>query len=156
MYGLPGAQGSKKFMGVSTKTGKGILVENSAKVKPWRDSVMAACHEELERTGRPAPFDCALHVEMTFTFLRPKSVSRSKRSHPSVFPDLSKIVRSTEDALTQAGIWRDDALVVSLLASKFYANEGLRALDRAGVVIVVEPVVSLCVPGGVPPLEIEM
>lgn len=152
-YGLPGAQGSKKFVG-TTKSGKGIMVENSDKVKPWRTAVATAAEAELYRLGRPAPLDQPLRVTMVFTFLRPASVKRSKRSHPSVTPDLSKIVRSTEDALTQAGVWRDDCLVVQLLAAKYYPNEGPGALDRSGVLIFIEPVVPWIMSGGTPLLEI--
>lgn len=156
MFGTPAAQGSKRFLGRQGGTGKGIMIETSAKVKPWREDVKAAAEAELERIGRPAPLDCALSVDMVFTFLRPKSVNRLKRPHVSVFPDLSKMIRSTEDALTQAGVWRDDALVVSCRASKVYALEGHPyALDRPGAVIVVEPLLPWSMKGGTPPLEID-
>lgn len=147
MYGKPSPQGSKKFMGV-TKAGKGILMENSPKLIPWRNAVSEAATKELDRLGRPAPFDCALDVMMVFTFLRPKSVSRSKRLYPSVYPDLSKIVRATEDALTDAGVWCDDALVVKLQTMKTYQNEAHWALDRAGCVIHIGPVLPLDTPPG--------
>ncbi len=155
VYGKPSPQGSKKFMGVS-KQGKGILMENSPKLIPWRNAVSTAAQEELDRLGRPAPFDCALDVMMVFTFLRPASVKRSKRSHPSVYPDLSKIVRATEDALTDAGVWCDDALVVKLQALKTYQNEAYWALDRAGCVIHIAPVLPLDLPPGRGNLELEM
>lgn len=90
---------------------------------------------------------------MVFTFLRPPSVKKAKRLYPSVSPDLSKIVRSTEDALTDAGVWTNDALVVVLSAWKVYAGEHLMSLDRAGVTIDVDPVIPLDVSpslGGVP------
>jgi Holliday junction resolvase RusA-like endonuclease len=154
VYGLPGPQGSKKFMG-KTSQGKAIMLENSNKVIPWRNAVMVAAQEELDRIGRPAPLDGPLMVVMVFTFLRPASVKRSKRLHPSVFPDLSKIVRSTEDALTQAGVWRDDALVVDAVTRKRYANEDAWALDRAGCLIDISPVVPLELPPGRGYLELE-
>lgn len=154
VYGKPGPQGSKKFVGKDSK-GKGIILENSDKVIPWRNEVSEAAVRELDRIGRPAPFDCPLQVLMVFTFLRPKTVKRSKRLHPSVYPDLSKIVRSTEDALTDAGIWRDDALVVDLVTRKRYANEGDQALDRSGCLIRIEPVVAWELPPGRGYLELE-
>jgi crossover junction endodeoxyribonuclease RusA len=154
VYGKPSPQGSKKFMGVN-KQGKGILMENSPKLIPWRNAVSEAAVKELDRLGRPAPFDVALDVMMVFTFLRPSSAKRSKRSHPSVYPDLSKIVRATEDALTDAGVWKDDALVVKLQAMKTYENECYWALDRAGCVIHIQPVVPLVMPPGRGYLELE-
>lgn len=155
MYGQPSPQGSKKFVGMS-KAGKGIIVENSPKLTPWRNEVSQAAVRELDRLGRPAPFcDVPLTVVMAFTFLRPKSIKRSKRLHPSVYPDLSKIVRATEDALTDAGVWADDAAVVSLVTQKRYANEDALALDRAGCLIRVEPLVPLVLPPGRGWLELE-
>ena len=37
-------------------------------------------------------------------------------------PDLDKLLRSTFDAITTAGVWRDDAQVVVVSASKSYAD----------------------------------
>jgi crossover junction endodeoxyribonuclease RusA len=154
VYGMPGPQGSKKFVGRNSQ-GKGIILENSEKVIPWRNEVSEAATRELDRIGRPAPFDGPLSVLMVFTFLRPKSVKPSKRLHPSVYPDLSKIVRATEDALTDAGVWRDDALVVDLVTRKRYANEDAWALDRSGCFIRIASVVPLELPPGRGYLELE-
>ena len=38
-------------------------------------------------------------------------------------PDLDKIVRSTLDALGEAGMWADDAQVTWLLAAARYADD---------------------------------
>jgi crossover junction endodeoxyribonuclease RusA len=57
---------------------------------------------------------------MTFYFRRPKKHKFSK--HPATYPDLSKIIRSTEDALTDAGVWQDDALVVGVHGYKRWVN----------------------------------
>lgn len=154
VYGIPSPQGSKKFMGKNSQ-GKAIMLENSPKLIPWRNEVSLAASRELDRIGRPAPFDCALDVMMVFTFLRPKSAPKSKRAHPSVYPDLSKIVRATEDALTDAGVWKDDALVVLLQARKTYQNESHWALDRPGCVIHIAPVLALDMPPGRGHLELE-
>lgn len=154
MYGKPGPQGSKKFMGVN-KAGKGVILNSSPKLVPWRNAVSVAATEELERLGWPPALDCALSVRMIFTFTRPKTATRSKRPHPSVFPDLSKLVRATEDALSDAGVWKDDALVVELFARKTYEDEYLYALARPGVRIFIAPVVPWEQPPGRGRLEIE-
>lgn len=105
VYGQPAPQGSKKFVG-TTKTGRGLMVESSKKVKPWRQDVKAAAVEAM--AGRPA-LDGALVAVMTFTLPKPTSAPKTRRSWPSRKPDLSKLVRSTEDAMTDAGIWVDAA-----------------------------------------------
>ena len=147
VYGQPAPQGSKRYVGQS-KAGKGIIVNASSKLTPWRNDVCVQAIAELDRLDRPAPFSCAVSVHMAFAFNRPKSIKRSKRPYMSIAPDLSKLVRSTEDALTDAGVWLDDSLVVALTATKDYVGEGQAQLDRPGCVIWVHPVVPWEMPPG--------
>lgn len=155
VYGEPGAQGSKRFVR-TTATGKGIMIENSAKVEPWRQDVKQAAEAVLETLGRPPPFQEAVVARMVFTFLRPASVKRAKRPYPSVTPDLSKLCRSTEDALTSAGVWKDDALLVEYVRlAKVYANEDPDALDRSGALIIILPLVPTVELEGTPPQGVE-
>lgn len=147
-YGHPAPQGSKNFMGV-TKLGRGIIRESSDKVTPWRADVMTGCRYALEAAGFPPPLDGPLVARIIFSLLRPRSHYRSgKFSHllrddmpsaPFLPPDLSKLARSTEDALQAAGVIRDDARIVeySRLA-KVYVNEDPEALDRQGAVITID------------------
>lgn len=144
VYGLPGPQGSKRFVGTS-KSGRGILVESSAKVKPWREDVRAACLQFIADNMRPGwfqwiPLDCPLRVRMTFTLPKPASAPKRRQTWPMRTPDLSKLIRSTEDAITSSGLWRDDARVVECTAAKRYPGEGQDALDRPGCVIEVEAI----------------
>lgn len=70
------------------------------------------------------PFDGPVKVTMHFVCKRPKSHYRTGRyahllkdSAPlwkATSPDLSKLIRSTEDALTTAGVWHDDRQVAAL------------------------------------------
>lgn len=130
-YGIPGPQGSKKFVGLAKTTGRGILVESSKKVAPWRQQVKAAA--ALVRDGRP-PLDGNLVVRMTFTLPKPKSAPKRRRTYPNVYPDVSKLARSTEDALVQAGLIRDDARIVGYdKLWKSYPNEDVDALEAPGV-----------------------
>lgn len=132
--GTPAPQGSKSFKGMS-KAGRAILTESSKKVRPWRQDVKAAAEALRERTGA-APIDGPVVVSMVFTLQKPASAPKRRRTYPMRTPDLSKLARSTEDALTDAGIWADDARVIeySRLA-KVYPGEDPHALDTPGVVI---------------------
>lgn len=136
--GLPAPQGSKKHLG------RGVLVESSAKVKPWRQDVK---HAALGVVGDDwTLLDGPLAVAMTFSFARPKSHFRTGRNahllrdgapaRPSGMPDLSKLCRSTEDALTGV-VWTDDARVVEYVRlGKHYAGSGANGvLDVPGCVI---------------------
>lgn len=132
VYGEAGPQGSKRFVGTS-KAGRGIMIESSAKVKPWREAVKWAAMQSGAR-GLDGP----LWVSMVFTIKKPKSAPKRRRTWPATKPDLSKLARSTEDALTDAGIWADDARVVEYMRlAKVYPGEDRDALDRPGCVITI-------------------
>lgn len=145
VYGQPAPMGSKRFVG-HAKGGRGIMIESSAKVKPWREAVrQEACHAMTMASTSVAllPIAGPIRVRMVFTLPRPKSAKRG--ATPSKKPDLSKLVRSTEDALTDAGVWEDDARVVELHASKVYpkpdASDLMQpmTLDRPGAFITIDP-----------------
>jgi crossover junction endodeoxyribonuclease RusA len=137
VYGIPGPQGSKRFVGTS-KTGRGLMVESSAKVKPWREAVKWSAREALALAGITTPLDGPLRVTLTFTLPKPKSAPKTRTTYPDRKPDGSKLQRSTEDALTDAGVWADDARVVEWIGAKRFPGEGDGALSSPGVRIVVE------------------
>ena len=128
--GSPAPQGSKSFKGIHG--GHAVLAESSKKVKPWRQDVKAAGEALMQ--GRP-PLDGPLVVSMTFTVPKPISAPKTRRTWPMRMPDLSKLVRSTEDALTDAGVWADDARVVRCTAAKVYPGEGEDSLQSPGCVV---------------------
>ncbi len=145
VYGTPGPQGSKRFVGM--KGGKGIMIESSKAVKPWREAVKLAALEVLEQDSLSIERHCngaipgAISMEIIFTLKKPKSAPRNRKIWPDKKPDLSKLVRSTEDALSDAGVWEDDARVVSCYARKVFPGEGTHALHTPGAVIILAPAV---------------
>lgn len=142
IYGRPAPQGSKNYMG--QRGGRGVMVESSKYVKPWRSTVKADALAKRQSIAGWEPLDEALWVEMVFTSVRPRSHYRTGRNahllrdtappRPISKPDVSKLCRSTEDALTDAGVWRDDCVVADYLRlGKVYAGEDKDALDAPGV-----------------------
>ena len=142
VYGIPGPQGSKNFKGRSKKTGKGILVESSKKVKPWREAVEASAVNTIigASIDIPLPLDGPLVARMVFTLPKPVNAPKRRKTWPDRMPDLDKLARSTGDALTSSGLIADDARIVeySRLA-KVYPGEDPEALDAPGVRIRIEP-----------------
>lgn len=155
VYGRPAPQGSKRYVGqhFNPKTGRkqAVLIESSKSgVKTWRALVAAGAHGlhlgEL--------FDGPLIADMVFSFDRPRSHFGTGRNAevlkpsaplaPAVAPDLSKLVRSTEDALT-AIVWKDDSRVVAYgrLAKVYVGSADPDALERQGAVIRVRPFVPV-------------
>jgi crossover junction endodeoxyribonuclease RusA len=131
VYGEPAPQGSKKFVGMIK--GHGMLVESSKKVKPWRQDVVAAAKEAMQGF---AMFDGPLSLKMVFTMQKPTGAPKRKRSWPQSRPDISKLCRSTEDALVTAGAIRDDSRIVEYIRlAKVFPGEDQDALSSPGVLI---------------------
>lgn len=136
VYGKPAPQGSKRFVGMS-KAGRGILVESSKDVKPWREAVRCAAIEAMGQAG--AGIAGPVELAIVFTLAKPKSAPKGRRTYPDKKPDLSKVVRSTEDALTDAGVYQDDARIVRCVAIKVFPGEHPYALPVPGARISVRP-----------------
>ncbi len=133
--GNPAPQGSKKFVG-TTKTGRGLMVESSKKVKPWRMDVKAAAEAAREAYAGMAPLDGPLVVTMVFTLPKPASAPKRRTTWPDKKPDLSKLARSTEDAISDAGLWADDPRVVEYeRLAKVFPGEDPDALPVPGVLV---------------------
>lgn len=141
VVGTPAPQGSKKFVGM--RANHAVLVESSKKVAPWRKAVVKAAAAAYPFDE---PFSGPLRVWMTFFLARPKGhyctgkragqLRESAPVYPTVYPDVSKLARATEDALTDAGVWRDDAQVVEyVILEKRYIGD---ASPLPGAIITVE------------------
>lgn len=132
VYGSPAPQGSKRPYR-NQYTGKIHLVEQSEKVKPWRQDVKTAAIDAMKALGSPEPLDGPLAASMVFTVREqpasrpvwwPKSEKWSKSMlwRPASAPDISKLLRSTEDALTGV-VWKDDARVAEYVRlAKYYVG----------------------------------
>lgn len=135
--GTPAAQGSKKHVG------GGVMVESSKKVTPWRQDVTAAAIAAIDAHEHFQTFTGPVRVHADYVFARPKHHYRTGRNahllrdnapeFVGTKPDIEKVVRSTHDALTIAGIWRDDCLVAILHTTKTYGV-------RPGVHLTIEEV----------------
>ena len=140
VYGAPAPQGSKRFVGVSKKTGRGIMIESSARVRPWRQDVKAAARDAH---GGAPPMDGPVTVRMVFTLPKPASSPKKRRIYAKRKPDLSKLARSTEDALTDAGVLADDARIIEYARlAKVFPLEDPESLETPGVRIEIRTVVE--------------
>ncbi|MGW0574795.1 RusA family crossover junction endodeoxyribonuclease [Streptomyces sp. NPDC002920] len=138
VYGTPGPQGSK------TRNAAGALYESSAKVKPWREAVKSAALDALHHDDAWKALDCPVWLDLTFCLRRPKNhfgtgrnyglLKASAPPYPTGKPDLDKLVRSTQDALKDAGVLADDSIVANLGAKKIFVLSG-DALRTPGAVI---------------------
>ena len=115
IFGNPAPQGSKKII-------HGRLIEASGeKLRKWRKEIARVCIEA--RAREEFFFLGPVRVEVTFYLPRPVSVKPEKRPLPIVPPDLDKLCRGLLDGIGQCEVfWGDDSQVVSLVASKVYAD----------------------------------
>ena len=123
----PAPQGSKRHVG------NGRMIESSKNVKPWRYLVQQAA-VALQRPTFTGP----ISLSCVFIFPRPKSHYNTKGTlkpsaprHHAVKPDGSKCLRSTEDALVDAGLIADDARIAISSYTKRYVSDG----DHPGAII---------------------
>ncbi len=118
--GVPAPQGSKRHVG------RGIMVESSKGVGPWRERVAGELAGVLGEGYEPTR--AGVVVNARFVFTRPKSHLRksgeprpSAPRTPATRPDLDKLVRAVLDALTGVA-FVDDGQVVAINAGKEYGN----------------------------------
>lgn len=116
-------QGSKRHVG------NGVMIEQSKRVRPYRKALTAAA---IAAKGKHPAFDGPVRVNATFVFQRPKSHKKGSFPVTRSTGDLDKLLRSTFDALTDAGVWGDDSQVTSVNASKLYGES-----DQ--VILLIEP-----------------
>lgn len=146
VYGIPAPQGSKSFKGF--RAGRAVMVESSKKVKPWRECVEIAARQavaDLPREQRRLyPIDAPVTARIVFTLPKSGLAVKQRRVWPDRYPDVSKLLRSTEDALKTAGVWADDARVVNYdRLAKVFPGGDPDALDQPGCVIEIRPIAAL-------------
>lgn len=135
--GIPKPGGSKRAF-INRKTGRPVITEDCKGSKDWRTAVAFAADQAFQQPC--GLFFGPVSVRFDFLFLRPRghfgsgrnagSVKESAPDYPAVRPDVTKLIRSTEDALKGIA-WIDDAQVVTQFACKRYAG-------RSGALITIE------------------
>lgn len=121
--GKPQSQGSKNW------TPNGMKEFNEDSLRPWRVAITAEAVAEMRRTGFET-LTGAVYVTVDFLYIRPKSHFGTGRNaailKPSAplfkptMPDIDKLTRAVLDSLTNATVFKDDAQVVHLNATKVY------------------------------------
>ncbi|MFJ6841418.1 RusA family crossover junction endodeoxyribonuclease [Streptomyces griseoluteus] len=139
VHGTPGPQGSK------TVNAAGAMYESSAKVKPWREAVKSAALDTVAYDETWQPIRDAVRLEVVFTLPRPKHhfgtgrnagfVKPSAPEYPTGKPDTDKLLRSTQDALKDAGVLLDDSVITDTVAAKRYVLTTADTLSHPGAIV---------------------
>lgn len=127
VLGIPSPGGSKSAFR-HRHTGRQVVVDaGGAKTKRWRSAVAQAAREAMEGCAFIEP---PMSLIIDFRMLRPQShylasgdLRRGAPWVPIVRPDSTKLLRSTEDAMTGI-VYRDDAAIVEQHVTRSYASDG--------------------------------
>lgn len=136
--GIPKTAGSKRSF-IHPHTKRIVTVEDCKKSADWRGDVKKFA---LEAMRDRELLDEALSVVFVFMLPRPSSHLGAKGIRPSAplypdrKPDVLKLARAAEDAMTSI-VWTDDSRIVDEHLFKRYSDSG-----KAGCFIAVSPVYS--------------
>jgi Holliday junction resolvase RusA-like endonuclease len=129
VFGQPATKGSTvSFLG---SNGKIITKPDCKGLKGWSEAVQWAAREaRVPLLAKPT----AVVVSVRFEFVCPPSIT--DRVHPTVRPDVDKLVRATLDALSNGVGFDDDAQVIEIRALKVYGPKALTVIGVAPVTLV--------------------
>lgn len=137
---IPQPGGSKKAF-MNPKTNRIVVTEDCAANAGWRASVIYSAKLAKAAGGLTADHRMygPLCLTIRFYMRRPgghygtgKNAGKVKKNAPvyhTTRPDLTKLTRSTEDALTLAGIWGDDSQVAVQILHKLYAATSFAEIE---------------------------
>ena len=126
--GVAAPQGSM-YARYSPRLQRAFVVPDNKKTGPWRQEVAGVA--EAARAAAPGSWPTSEPVELRVRFALPRPTGHSgKRGlkasaprYPAKKPDLSKLVRALEDALSGI-VYDDDARIVRHRVEKVYAEAG--------------------------------
>lgn len=133
VYATPKPGGSKRAF-YNKAAGRAIIIDDCKGNKDWRNAVVYAAREAIAQMGTRTPLLGPLFLSVEFHMPRPKAHYNAKGelkpnapTYCEPRPDATKLLRSTEDALSDAGVWRDDAQVCEQAVTKRYATASVGA-----------------------------
>jgi len=131
VLGEPTPEGSTRAYYIKALDRTVTTHQNKKGLQAWRSRVATEAQRALEGRDWKCDSGSAYSVEVDFVLSRPPSVPEHRRKRPTVKPDIDKLVRAVNDALTGI-LFTDDCQVISMTMSKDYSDE-----RRAGAYIVV-------------------
>jgi len=142
VYGIPAPGGSKTAKLIYQ--GGRIVMRNGRPLITMRDDAKGNADWKRSvkffavQAYRAEPLTGPLEVWFSFVVVRPKchygsgknagNLKSSAPDYPCVNPDVTKLIRSTEDALTGI-LWRDDKQIVHQVGNKKYGTQPGCQLD---------------------------
>lgn len=98
-----------------------IRIYTPASASLYKAAVQASAREAIP--FEDGPIDSAVSFEVEFVMRRPARIRKGEVFVPHICrPDIDNLLKSTLDAIVDAGILKDDCFVAKVTMSKRYAN----------------------------------
>ena len=111
--GIPAAQPRQRF----ARRGNFVHTYTPDTADGWKAAIEAEAIKSGVKIGKGVP------IKLTIMLKMPRPKSRPVEIPHIVKPDLDNLAKAVMDALSDAGIWHDDAQVYRLYASKCYSSQ---------------------------------
>lgn len=118
--GIPAAQPRQRF----ARRGNYVHTYTPDTADGWKAAIEAEAMKSGVKIGKGVP------VRLGIVFAMPCPKSRAGEIQHIVKPDIDNLAKAVMDALSDAGIWHDDAQVYRLHLSKYYSNANLGAVIK--------------------------
>jgi Holliday junction resolvase RusA-like endonuclease len=112
VHGIPKAQPRPRM----TASGH---VYNPSTADAWKEEIKAAFLPYRHRK----PLAEAIHLRVDFFLPKPNRLKIEGRVPHTKKPDADNLLKAVMDAMTEAGVWKDDALVFWPECPKWYAQD---------------------------------
>ena len=134
VLGEPVGQGNLRGLG----KGRPMVHQNAPRLLPWRAMIQHAAEQAITENQQrwfTFPLEGPVGLYACFTMPKAKSAPKTRITYPTKRPDGSHLLRAIEDAMTAAGVWRDDSQLVDEQIAKAFPGEHISALHVPGVLI---------------------
>ncbi len=122
VLGEPSPEGSTRSFYIPKLNRTVTTHQNQTRLNAWRNRVATEAQNVLFEREWTSDRASAYTLDVDFVLPRPPSVPPHRRIRPTVKPDIDKLVRAINDALTGI-LFPDDCQVVSIRVTKDYEGE---------------------------------
>lgn len=110
--------------------GVSVTDQGSGELKTWQQLVhFAAISARNKAAQRMLKKPAALWMSLVFVVPRPASVSIDERPFPTIAPDLDKLTRTIQDAMTDSLVDDDSQVIIARLAEVYADRRGWTGVD---------------------------